>query len=129
MADGARSVLSVEDNPQNAMLVDRVLKGAGYEVVHAADGPAAVRAATARPFDVVLLDLHLPGFDGIEALRRLRALPGYEKVPMLALTADVLRGDKNAILAAGFDDYLPKPYRIDELLEMVKQHCPLEGRP
>jgi CheY-like chemotaxis protein len=128
MADRGRLVLSVEDNPQNSMLVDKVLRGAGYRVVHAVDGPAALRAAGGERPDLVLLDIHLPGFDGFEALRRLRALPGLEKVPMLALTADVLRGDRNAILAGGFDDYLPKPYRIDELLAMVERHCPRAGR-
>lgn len=124
MADRARLVLSVEDNPQNSMLVDKVLTGAGYRVVHAVDGPAALRLAGAERPDVVLLDIHLPGFDGFEALRRLRAMPALQGVPMLALTADVLRGDRSAILASGFDDYLPKPYRIDELLTMVQRHCP-----
>lgn len=127
MAEHGRLVLSVEDNPQNSMLVDKVLRGAGYRVVHAVDGTAALRAAGAERPDVVLLDIHLPGFDGFEALRRLRALPGLEKIPMLALTADVLRGDRGAILAGGFDDYLAKPYRIDELLAMVERHCPRAG--
>jgi len=129
MADPGRLVLSVEDNPQNAMLVEKVLGGVGYRVVHAVDGPAALRAAGHERPDLVLLDIHLPGFDGFETLRRLRALPGLEKVPVLALTADVLRGDRSAILAAGFDDYLPKPYRITELVEMVGKHCPAAGTP
>lgn len=117
-------VLSVEDNPQNSMLVQKVLAGAGYRVVHASDGPAGVRAATDHAPDLILLDIHLPGFDGFEALRRMRALPGLARVPILALTADVLRGDRESILRAGFDDYLAKPYRIDELLALVRQHCP-----
>lgn len=118
-------VLCVEDNAQNSMLVEKVLGRAGYRVVHAFDGPGALRAAGKERPDIVLLDIHLPGFDGFEALRRLRAMPGLVGVPVLALTADVLIGDRKAILGHGFDDYLPKPYRIDELLAMVEQHCPV----
>ena len=118
-------VLCVEDNPQNFLLVDKVLSQEGYRVLHAIDGPAALRSAEAQPPDIVLLDIHLPGIDGFETLRRLRALPGLARVPILALTADVLRGDRNAIMSEGFDDYLAKPYRIDELLALVQAHCPL----
>lgn len=124
-------VLCVEDNPQNYLLVEKVLGKAGYRIVHAVDGPAALRAAEVDKPDMVLLDIHLPGFDGIETLRRLRKMPAMAKVPVIALTADVLRGDRDAILAAGFDDYLAKPYRIDELLALVQARCPLrpEGAP
>lgn len=117
-------VLCVEDNPQNFMLVDKVLGRAGYDVVHAIDGPAALRSAEARTPHLVLLDIHLPGFDGFETLRRLREMPEMARVPVIALTADVLRGDRKAILDAGFDEYLAKPYRIDELLALVRARCP-----
>ena len=124
MAEGP-VVLCVEDSPQNFMLVDKVLTAAGYRVVHAIDGLAALRAAEAQRLDIVLLDIHLPGFDGFEVLRRMRAMPSLQGLPILALTADVLREDRDAILAAGFDEYLAKPYRIDELLALVKAHCPV----
>lgn len=123
MADGP-FVLCVEDNPQNFLLVEKVLCQAGYRVAHAIDGPAALRSAEATTPDIVLLDIHLPGFDGFETLRRLRKIPAMARVPVVALTADVLWGDRNAMLAAGFDDYLAKPYRIDELLVLVQARCP-----
>lgn len=111
-------ILLVEDEPQLAGHVQRALKRAGHEVVHAADGPSAVDAAGQRHFDLVVLDVNLPGFDGLEVLSRLRAAGLPVRVLMLTARAEI--GDRVAGLKAGADDYLTKPFALEELLARVE---------
>jgi len=120
-------VLVVEDSMQNYLLVEKVLVRGGYRVQHAGDGAAGVRAAETEAPDLVLLDLHLPVLDGFEAFRQLRTMPALADVPIVAVTADVIRGDRERVLEAGFDGYLAKPFHIDELVELVRELCPVAG--
>jgi CheY-like chemotaxis protein len=103
------TILIVEDNALNLELATDLLVAAGYTIRQARTGEEGVRLALAEAPDLILMDLRLPGMDGYAALRRLRADPRTAHVPTVALTAQAMRGDQEAVLAAGFDDYISKP--------------------
>ncbi len=113
-----RKVLVVEDNPDIAKLVSLHLKDLGCEVALAADGLRGLAAARARRYDLIILDLMLPGMDGLELCRRLRGETDY--TPILMLTAKSSEVDRVVGLEIGADDYLTKPFSISELLARVK---------
>jgi two-component system cell cycle response regulator DivK len=113
------SVLLVEDNEKNMKLLRDVLTVKGYRVLEATTGEEAVVRAVADDPQLVLMDVQLPGIDGVEALRRVRADPRTARIPVLALTAQAMEGDRARFLAAGFDGYLSKPVDITELLATV----------
>lgn len=111
-------ILLVEDEPQLAGQVSRSLARAGHSVTHAADGPSGLKAVTNSRFDLVLLDVNLPGFDGFELLSRIRAAKLPLRVMMLTARSEV--GDRVNGLKSGADDYLTKPFAIEELLARVE---------
>jgi two-component system response regulator MprA len=111
-------VLVVDDEPSVREVLERILKVEGFDVACAADGRAAVEAQAAAPADAVLLDVLMPGLDGLEVCRRLRS--GGDRTPVLMLTAREGVGDRVAGLEAGADDYLPKPFALEELLARLK---------
>lgn len=111
-------ILLVEDEPQLADQVARALFRAGHEVVMSHDGPGALKEVTARRFDLVLLDVNLPGFDGFELLTRIRAAGIPVRVIMLTARSEV--ADRVSGLKAGADDYLTKPFAMEELLVRVE---------
>jgi CheY-like chemotaxis protein len=104
-----RSILIVEDNALNLELVTDLLIGAGYAVRQARTGEEGVRLALADAPDLILMDLRLPGIDGYAALKQLRQDPRTARIPTVALTAQAMRGDQEAVRAAGFNDYISKP--------------------
>ncbi|MCA9663722.1 MAG: response regulator, partial [Myxococcales bacterium] len=109
-------VLVVEDNAMNQFVVEAILKSEGVEVAVVDSGAAAIEAvARTDGFDAILMDVQMPGMDGYEATRRLRALPKSRSTPILAMTAHVLPSDQRACLAAGMDDHLGKPIHVDAL--------------
>jgi two-component system cell cycle response regulator DivK len=112
-------VLLVEDNEKNMKLLRDVLTAKGYRVVEASSGEEAVELARAEEPRLVLMDVQLPGIDGVEALRRVRADARTTRIPVLALTAQAMDGDRERFLAAGFDGYLSKPVDVVELLATV----------
>ncbi len=112
----ARRILVAEDHPDNRELVRQMLERAGYQVRLAADGRAAVELFKAWMPELVLMDMRMPVLDGYQATRAIRALPGGDKPPILALTASAFEDDRPAILAAGCDDVIRKPIEIDHLL-------------
>ncbi len=112
------TVALVEDNADNRLLVEAILEGV-YEVRSYADGAEALAAFAADPPALVLLDISLPGLDGPAVLARLRADPRLAAVPVIALTAHALDGDRARFLAAGFDDYVSKPI-VDETVLLDK---------
>jgi two-component system cell cycle response regulator DivK len=124
---GAR-VLLVEDNEKNMKLFRDVLGATGYRTLEATTAARAVELATEHAPDLVLMDIQLPDFDGVEALSRLRADERTAAIPVLALTAQAMHGDRERFLEAGFDGYLAKPVNVVELLETVKQHCDGRGQ-
>ena len=105
-----------------------VLLATGYRTLEATTGGEAVELAAEHSPDLVLMDIQLPDIDGVEALGRLRADERTASVPVLALTAQAMEGDRERFLAAGFDGYLSKPVNIAELVATVKRYCERAGR-
>jgi two-component system, cell cycle response regulator DivK len=114
-----RRVLVVEDNPLNLELVRDILVSAGYEVLEAGDGAAGVQIAQLEKPDLVLMDLQLPGLDGLEATRILRADPALGRTAIVALTAHAMRGEEERARAAGCDGFITKPIRVREFAGLV----------
>jgi CheY-like chemotaxis protein len=102
-------ILIVEDNLLNLELATDLLAAEGYSIRQARSGEEGVRLAQAEPPALILMDLRLPGIDGYAALRNLRSNPRTAHIPIVALTAQAMNGDKDAALAAGFDAYISKP--------------------
>jgi two-component system cell cycle response regulator DivK len=121
-------ILVVEDNEKNMKLFRDVLRATGYYTLEATTGARAVELAIERLPDLVLMDIRLPDIDGVEALGRLRADERTVGIPVLAVTAQAMEGDRERFLARGFDGYLSKPVKIVELIAAVKQHCNGRGR-
>jgi two-component system, cell cycle response regulator DivK len=116
-------VLIVEDNEKNMKLFRDVLQVTGYRTLEAATGEDAIELAVAHEPALVLMDVQLPGIDGIEALSRLRADERTASIPVLALTAQAMQGDRERFLKAGFDGYLSKPVDVAELVASVRERC------
>ena len=113
-------ILIVEDNDKNRKLVRDVLAHEGYRLLETENGEDAVRLAQAERPALVLMDIHLPGIDGIEALRRLRADAGTRAIPVIAVTASAMTQDRATIMAAGFDGYQSKPISVRPFLAAVR---------
>ena len=114
-------ILVVEDAPDNQVLVEQVFQDSGYRVTCIQDGQAALDWLETNHPDLILLDLSLPEIDGWEVARQLKASDRTAKIPIIAVTAHAMKGDKEVAIAAGCDDYLTKPLDIDLLEASVKQ--------
>ncbi|HQK21131.1 MAG TPA: response regulator, partial [Polyangiaceae bacterium] len=111
-------VLHIEDDPANRLLVRKILVGAGFEVVDAADGLEGVRIAREIQPDLVLVDLNIPGLDGYEVTLRLRGDPGLREVPIVAITAE---GDRSTSLAVGCDGFVQKPINVRTFAQTLEK--------
>lgn len=118
-----RQILVVEDNEKSMKLFRDVLTARGYRTLEATSGEDAVELALSFGPALVLMDVQLPGIDGVEALERLRRDERTASIPVLALTAQAMQGDRERFLGAGFDGYLSKPVDIIELLDTVQRYC------
>jgi CheY-like chemotaxis protein len=118
MAD--QLILIIEDNERNLKLVRDVLQFNGYSTAEARTAEDGLVLANLRPPDLVLLDLQLPGIDGIEAFRQLRESPPTADIPVVAVTAFAMKDDRERVLRAGFDGYLEKPISVRELPGQVR---------
>jgi two-component system cell cycle response regulator DivK len=115
------TILYVEDNPDNRLLVKRVLLAEDYSLLEATDAMDALSVLrTARP-DLILMDINMPDMDGYTLTAKIKSLPGFERVPILALTANVMRGDREKTLEAGCDGYIQKPLDIDQLTREIEK--------
>ena len=119
----APQILVVEDNEKSMKLFRDVLLVTGHRTLEATTGGQAVELATAHSPDLVLMDIQLPDIGGVEALGRLRADARTASVPVVALTAQAMEGDRERFLAAGFDGYLSKPVNVADLIATVKRYC------
>ncbi|SDG98108.1 Signal transduction histidine kinase [Pseudomonas flavescens] len=115
----AHSVLLVEDNPVNQTVIEAMLRSLGYQVTLVVDGVQALAAVNQGRFAAILMDCRLPIMDGYEATRRIRGLGPRGRLPIIALTANALQGDREACLQAGMNDYLAKPFKRMELQELL----------
>ncbi|HYU16610.1 MAG TPA: response regulator [Candidatus Acidoferrum sp.] len=113
-------ILLVEDNEMNRDMLSRRLQKKGYEVVMAVDGEQGVAMAEAQAPALILMDMSLPGLDGWEATRRLKSAAGTRAIPVIALTAHAMAGDREKALAAGCDDFDTKPIELERLLAKME---------
>lgn len=113
-------VLYIEDNQDNRLLVLRVLAAEGHTVLEAEDGTTGLQVAQRERPDLVLVDISMPEMDGYEVAARLRGLSELDRVPIIALTANVLRGDRERSLEAGCDGYIQKPLDVDLLPSQIE---------
>ena len=114
-------ILIVEDNPQSLKLVRDILQVKGYQTLETETGEEGVRLARERQPALILMDIQLPGINGIEALQRLRADPVTSATPVIAVTASVMTQDRSRIMAAGFDGFQSKPISVNQLLATVRE--------
>jgi two-component system, cell cycle response regulator DivK len=121
-------ILVVEDNDKNRKLVRDVLTFKGYEIIEAETGEAGVRLAQERHPSLILMDIRLPGIDGIEALRQLRAEEATREIPIMAMTASVMTADRQKITDAGFDAFQSKPLKVSDFVAAVERLLDHHGK-
>jgi two-component system cell cycle response regulator DivK len=115
------TILCVEDNPDNRMLVRRILLAEDYSLMEASNAAEALNLLKGAKPDLILMDINMPDMDGYTLTARIKTMPGFERIPILALTANVMRGDREKTLEAGCDGYIQKPIDIDELTSVVER--------
>jgi two-component system cell cycle response regulator DivK len=115
------TVLYIEDNPDNRLLVKRVLLAEDYELLEARNAFEALAILKSVHPDLILMDINMPEMDGYTLTAKIKSLPGFEQIPILALTANVMRGDKERTLEAGCDGYIQKPIDIDQLTRVIER--------
>ena len=114
-------ILIIEDNPKNMKLTSSILAKTGYEVLEAVEAPSGIDLARTEKPDLVLMDIQLPGMDGMSATKILKQDPTTMAIPIIALTAFAMKGDREKIMAAGCDDYISKPIRYKDFLAKVEE--------
>ena len=115
------TILYVEDNPDNRMLVRRILLSEDYGLLEATHATDALEVLKTNKPDLILMDINMPDMDGYTLTAKIKKIPGFERIPILALTANVMRGDKEKVLEAGCDGYIQKPIDFDELLNEIER--------
>jgi len=116
-----KTILYVEDNPDNRSLVRRVLEAEGYRVLEAPTAAEALNQLEHGQPDVILMDINMPDVDGYTLTAQIRAMPTHTYVPIVAVTANVMRGDREKSLEAGCDGYIQKPIDIDDLSRQIER--------
>ena len=119
MADKSRTILYVEDNLDNRNLVKRILEAAGYQFIGTDNAADGIALAQLHHPDLILVDINLPEVDGLTMTQELRADAQFEKTPIIAITANVMRGDRERTLTAGCDDYIQKPIDVDHFPSQI----------
>ena len=116
-----KKILIVEDNPQNMKLILMTLRPHGYNLLGVTAGEEALKAINREKPDLIIMDIQLPKMDGLEVTRRLRQVPAFRHIPIIAVTAHAMKGDKDKIIEVGCDAYLPKPFNTRELCKVVAE--------
>jgi CheY-like chemotaxis protein len=123
MSEPNARVLVVEDNDMNMQLVEYLLEEGGYQIIKAASGEDALSIARGgEPVDLILMDIHLPGIDGLSVVREMKTDERTKAIPILALTAHAMRGDRDRFLEAGCDGYISKPIDVKTFLTSIRQY-------
>ena len=117
----SKRILVIEDQEDNRKIVRDLLTSVGYDVIEAYTGPEGVSTAETESPDLILMDIQLPGIDGYEATRQIRAKPGLEQIPIIAVTSYALSGDESMALDAGCNAYFAKPYSPRSLLDKIRE--------
>jgi two-component system, cell cycle response regulator DivK len=117
-----KKVLCIEDNTTNMILISRIVEAEGHDLIRAEDGPRALELLSSLVPDIILLDINIPGISGLDLAHKIRADKRLAEVPMIAVTANVLVGDREKCLEAGCDDYLPKPLDIRRLRQLMRMY-------
>jgi two-component system cell cycle response regulator DivK len=120
----SKRVLVVEDQEDNRQILRDLLASAGLDMIEAEDGPAGLAAANSARPDLILMDIQLPGLDGYEVTRRIKANPALAHIPIIAVTSYALSGDDDKAHAAGCDAYVTKPYSPRQLLAKIREYLP-----
>lgn len=116
-----KKILIVEDDESNRELLREILQSGGYRVIEARNGIEAIEKAKSDAPDLIIMDIQLPGMDGIAAMKKINELMMPKNIPIIALTGYAMKGDKGKFLSEGFADYLSKPVNFTALLETVKK--------
>lgn len=119
--DDKITILYVEDNADNRTLVRRIVVSQNYSLLEAVNAAQALDILKNTRPDLILMDINLPEMDGYTLTAKIKSMPGFERVPILALTANVMRGDKEKTLEAGCDGYIQKPLDVDQLIREVER--------
>jgi two-component system, cell cycle response regulator DivK len=119
-----RRILVIEDHEENRRILHDLLTSGGYEIIEAVTGLDGVSMAEKERPDLILMDIQLPGIDGYEATRRIKANPTLHQIPIIAVTSYALSGDDAKALEAGCDAYVPKPFSPRELLVKIREYLP-----
>jgi two-component system cell cycle response regulator DivK len=122
MLESAKTILHIEDNSDNRMLIRRILQFEGYQVLEAENARSAMSLLAVYRPDLILMDINMPDEDGYTLTQKLKLIPALIHVPILAITANALKGDKEKSLQAGCDGYIEKPIDIDDLLEQLAHY-------
>ena len=120
------TVLYIEDNPENRLLVRRVLEAEGYDVLEAGSAQQAMEVVLTSPPDLILMDINLPEIDGYMLTSQLKSIPSLSRVPVIALTANVMKGDRQRTLEAGCDGYIQKPINVDMLSHQINRYLAVQ---
>ncbi len=115
------TILYVEDNPDNRSLVRRVLGAEGFSVIDAINAGQAIEKLENGAFDLILMDINMPDMDGYTLTAKIKGMKSYSKIPIIAVTANVMRGDREKSLEAGCDGYIQKPIDIDTLGQQIEK--------
>lgn len=115
-------VLVVEDNPLNMELIIEILRSHGFTVDTVDDGEKAIKITENSIYELILMDIALPGIDGVEAAKIIKSRSEYKNVPIVALTAFAMAGDKERLLKAGFDDYISKPLDVHQFITKMEKY-------
>ncbi|MEI8311086.1 MAG: response regulator, partial [Verrucomicrobiota bacterium] len=124
LAAAPAPIFVVEDDPSNRMLACKMIEHIGHRTEIATNGLEAVEAFAPGKFSAILMDMQMPLMDGLEATRRIRAIESGARVPIIALTANVMPGDRERCLASGMDEFLTKPFNLRELSDMLARFLP-----
>lgn len=115
-----RTIFHVEDNSDNRLLVRRLLQAYGYQVVDAENAEKAIEALKSTRPDLILMDINMPGVDGYSLTSQIKSLPDLANVPIIAVTANVMKGDRERTLQAGCDGYIEKPIDVDRFVDQIE---------
>jgi two-component system cell cycle response regulator DivK len=124
----AKLILHIEDNFDNRILVRRLLHSASYNVIEAENARQAIAALCKYAPDLILMDINIPGVDGYTLTSKLKTIPTMKKIPIVAITANAMRGDREKSLIAGCDGHIEKPIDIDSFLDVIAHHLNHNGR-